>query len=276
MPKTEWENDGEANDQGQYVAVIDMEDGSRPQRFIGDSHRSVADQLMTAQLHATTHIGQQRSRIRELETPEPGTAPQRFERRPLSADDRFRVVADMSDPTKAPEAIKTVVEAEFGAPIETVRERLNTAAETDQAAQAAQETRQFMEETPDFFPSQHNNQLLVSHMQMSGMAPTKKNFGIAYERLRDAGLLQAKPDVEPPPREAIPSPGTTRPRPIVTHSTGIRSSDSSATPEMRQRQPKYTRDAIEKMPAKEYQDRYKNEPGFRAAVDKLYEQRPQA
>jgi hypothetical protein len=172
----------------------------------------------------------------------------------------------MGDPTKADAAIKTIVEAEIGAPLSEVRERLNSQNEADQAAAAAEEARSFMAETPDYTPTVFNNETLVKYMQSTGLAPTRKNFGIAFERLRDAGMFQANPNVLP--REEIPA---TRPRPVTTQSTGIRSTDSSGVPD-RQRQTKYTREQIERMPSAEYERRYRDERGFRDSVDKLYNQ----
>src|SRR5215813_2605259 len=155
MSKAELLNNGEPDENGKYVAVVDLEDGTNPQRFIGDSYREVAEKLLNAQMHATTHIRTQGARIRELEIPDAPPPRTKLQPRPLTADERFTVARDIGDPTRSPEAIKTVVEAELGGSLKDIREQLNSSMETEDAQLAATETRAFLEETPEFYQSDY-------------------------------------------------------------------------------------------------------------------------
>jgi hypothetical protein len=134
--KIEWANNGEAyeiNVDGEpkmvFSATIDLEDGEAVQKFEGESHKEITDKLLIAQANAT-------ARIRELRKPAqtpatPPKAPLQFSKKPLTADERFTMAQDLSDPEKAPEAIRRAVEAELGAPLETVREKLQSDQDRD-------------------------------------------------------------------------------------------------------------------------------------------------
>jgi len=270
-----WENDGEPNAEGQYVATIDMENGSGVQRFIGKTHKDVADSLLQAQASATQKITQL-SRDRKVDSlpAKPKLTP-----RALTADEKKRVAEDITDPDKVESAVSTVVEAHIGAPLPVVRERINELSEDEQAATAAEETKAFLRENPDFFPTPHNNQTLLRFMELNRMDPTRNNFAKAFIDLREANLLtpRPKPSTEPPPQPSPQDgirPGT---RPRGTSSTGLRNGDSGATPAARSNEPapKYTKIEILSMGDATYKDKFDNEPGFRELVDKLFS-KPQA
>jgi hypothetical protein len=132
--KTFWESEEEGN----YVAVVDMEDGSGQQRFEGATHKEVADKMMVAQANATALIKTQATKIKETTPVEHAKPVTEFKAKPLSADERLEVTTDLSDATKAPEAVKRIVESALGAPLDTVRERLGAQQEAESARRLLQ------------------------------------------------------------------------------------------------------------------------------------------
>ena len=276
--KHSWENNGEPNEEGQFVAVVDMEDGSRPQRFIGASHKEVADKLLNAQLNATAEISRQRTELRKLSKLTPAPA----EARPLTADERFQLGQDLQDPAKAPEAITRIVETTVPKEDEDTR-----------TARAVAETKLFMERTPEFYPCPHNKAMMLNYMQMpwtfatvephedKPLACTASNLCNIFERLKAAGLLLSRPQAptqQPEPsQEPIPPAVTTRPRGATPSSSGIRNADSSVRPTaVRTQRPKYTVAEIEAMSSEEYNKKLANEPGFAQLVNEAYSGRTAA
>lgn len=276
--KTYWENDGQPNDEGTFVAVIDMGDGSGIQRFEGSTQVEVANKLMVAQGNATAKIRQLSGKPAPVV---PDLAPDIVEFRPrsLTADERFKVATEVTDASRAPEAIRTVIEADLGAPLKLVADRINKDEQERLAREAAETSREWAAENPTFFQCQHNAITMKEFMVLKSMAVTKKNLSMAFEYLSEHGLLIAQPaNAEEEPEEAQPAPGglpannqpaaTTRPR--GSASTGLRAGDSSAAAPSKAAAPKYTKQQIEAMPEVEYRERYQNEAGFAALVDKLY------
>lgn len=167
-----------------------------------------------------------------------------------------------------------------------MRERNAADEEERQARQARAEAEAFVEETEDYEVCQHNSDTIARYMQVNGWAATKKNFAIAWERLKAAGLVVVKKPTATPNNEGgLPSqteegsqpdngglpaqtPVTTRQRGEIS-STGIRAGDSSGEPGTRKATPKYTAAQIQAMPREEYRHKYYNEPGFKELVDKL-------
>lgn len=283
MAKAIWENNGEPKD-GEFAAVIDLENGSGVQRFTGKDHKEVADKLMEAQLNASQKISDQEKEIRKNATPDPAPAARRMAPKPLTANDRFQVAQDISDPATAPEAIRRVVESAIGGSLEEIAERLNEDEEASLAAQIQNEAYAFATETPDYHICDHNTQVITKYMEMHNLALTKKNFGIAFEQLRAVGLIVPKPTAaaageEPPaqPEEGSEQPGglppqpvsRTRPRLATMSSTGIRNQDVGGAAGTQVAKAKYTRQQIDAMSQSEYKDKYDNEPGFRQFVDSL-------
>lgn len=265
-----WANDGEADRDGNYIAQIDLEDGSQPQTFRGRSHKDVADKLLTAQVHASRTIADLKKGIK----PDPAPARRTLDPKPLSAGERMQAVADLADPNKTDAAVTRIVESRLG-PIEGIREVINKSAEAEDARLSAQAAGAFAAETPDWWPSPHNKATLWNHMESNGMAKTRRNFGIAFDQLKSAGLVQMKPDDDNSSSEpdggsariATERPTTRQPR--ASFSTSIRSQDSSGEGGPRKTRPKFTRQDIEQMPAAEYKRRLETDPSFADAVNAL-------
>lgn len=260
----EWRNNGEPID-GEYVADVDAEDGSQVQTFKGATYKEVADKLLDAQFHGSRRINDLKRNV----SPDPKKPRTEFKPKALSADDRFQLQRDMSDPTKLPEAVSRIVEAQFGAPIEVVRQKLQAADEKEAAENAAAETKLFVERTPDWHPTEENKLALWNYMQTEGMEFTAHNFNIAFDALMEAGLVTMKPDgrettEEQAPERIVPQ-ATTRPR--GSFATGVRSTDVGSIPPGKVK-PRYTRQEIDTMPRSVYAQKM-NDPEFARFVNSL-------
>jgi hypothetical protein len=256
----DWTQQGE---NGLFEAVLDTEDGAQPQRFRGDSYKAVADKLADAQVHASRRIRELRQAI-PVDKQKPAAPVQQQ----LTPDQRFQIARDITDPAKSDQAIAALLRAQ-GIPVEEVRGIINAQREQQEHDEALEESQAFVAMTPDWNPSEHNKSMLVNYMKNNNMAPTRHNLSLAFEALREAGLVQPKPEEtsntnEP---ETYPEPiarATTRPRSTV--STGLRSAQGRTTPPAPPRS-KYTKQAIRNMSTNVYRDKLLHEPGFAAAVD---------
>jgi hypothetical protein len=132
----------------------------------------------------------------------------------------------------------------------------------------------FVQATPDYYPVQQNRDKLFAALKDNQLDLTRNNLALVFQTLSDQGELIAwpseatdgpvKPNGQPEPNSP-PSPTITRPRSV---STGIRSSDASATAPPPPTPKKITRADIERMSRAEYQERLRD-PAFKKAVDAL-------
>lgn len=276
--KTFWENEGEPNADGVVAATIDLEDGSSVSRYTGATMKEVADKLLTAQGNASVRIKQ----LKSERPPEKLRSRQPLKPRALTASERMEATHDLSDPTKAPEAVSRIVAAAIGAPLTEVASRLAESDDEDAARIAAEETQRFLRQTPEFYPTQHNNHVLMSYAEKFVGDATCANFITAFEYLRDHGLLTPRPEttstadgVLPEARtdEAQPSTSQTgvRTRPRLA-TTGLRNNDTSGQQPRTATRPasKWTKAGILMMNGDEYRKLFDNDPEFRTAVDALF------
>lgn len=269
--KIEWANDGNAVEvdvdgekKMMFSATIDLEDGQAIQKFEGESHKEITDKLLVAQGNAT-------KRIRELKTPPatPAAAPQK---KVLSADERFEITHDLTDPNKAPEAVLKMVRL-ADEEKETKEREQRELYDRVQAAIA-----QFKEEATDYILCQHNEDLIIKYGELHRYAPDDvTSYHDIWTALKKAGLaVLTQPETTEDPNNpqqrtrrdgGLPATSTTRPR-LASSSTSLRRGDSDDAPGAPAKQ-KYTRDDIDNMPDDEYDEKLANEPGFRKLVDTL-------
>lgn len=279
--RTFWENDSEplaaGEHAGEYAATVDLEDGSPVSRYYGHSHKEVADKLLVAQGNASQRIRELRSESLRGQQPDALPATAEFRPRELTADERYNMAQNITDPVHSAEVIEQVVEAKLGAPLETLRARLAQGDEEKRAASARAEALAFAEETPDYFACPHNITSMLNYMKHRGLAYTRKNFAIAFEELKAVKLIVFAPSTENPATIPGAQPATaTEPtaqpttRPRLAASTGLRAADASANARPTGRAEKYTLAQIEAMSTREYRDKVSGEPGFREMVDRIY------
>lgn len=285
--KSYWENNGDANAEGKFVYVVENEETGEKQIFEGKSPAEVTDKMGQAQANATM-------KIRELSGHAPARVttqtPPKFERRELSADEQFDAGRKLQSPETAAEAVRTIVEAELGAPISQVREQLSAEVSRERAIQIRKAAADFAAATPDFFVCKQNKETIIAYMQTHDLDfGVTANYSEAYRWLNDNRLLIVKPAPTPtvvppaPPTPAAstparlatePAPVTVRPRGVVS-ATGPRAGDSSGLP-ARKTPPRYAPDDIRKMDQATLQFKLHNEPGFRELIDSFEQPAPAA
>lgn len=267
---------------GLFKAHLDMEDGSGIQVFEGATEKEVIDKLLVAQANATQKIREQNRALRGSVQPDPAQPETVIQRKPLSADEQFQATEDLREPTKAPGAIKRIVEAELGAPLEVVRKKLNEGDQSEAVRQGQQTAAEWMADYPEHFPSLHNSKVIMNYLRNNNWAVTKKNLTLAFEDMSEAGLLQiitqapvqGEDEEERQPGEHEEQPRADSRPAVVTRpraaSTGLRNRQtSSGAPRQPQTSTKLTVAEIEKMPEAEYREKYRD-PAFRKAVDDAY------
>jgi hypothetical protein len=273
-----WLNDGEPDENGEYVAVIENNAGQRISTFKGTSYREVADKLLHSQANANREI----SRLRR---PDRAVAPAQMtvQDKPISPGDRLRLATELSDPNRVVEAVTEIVtSAAGGVAPRAVAQNLADMSEQQLRDYYLAEAEAFKAACPDYYPVQQNQTKIFEVLQRNQWDVTRNNLGIVFQTLQEQGEMipwpeETEPAAEPPaapngkmsatqsaPGPNPPSP-TSRPRSI---STGIRSTDASAFPPPPKAPPKLTRADIDKMPRREYEEKLRD-PAFRKAVDNL-------
>lgn len=272
-----------------------------PQRFEADTQQELIDKLAAAHENASSALYRTRQQVKlgTMLEPDPDEPILTFEPRPLTADERVKLTKDLSDPAKAADAHRVLLEAELGAPIETVRASLREGEIAKRVTSIRQAIAQFKAETPEYVECELNSDNMKKYMEKKGkdgtpLRYTVKNLKIAFEDLKNSSLLtlqapkaavtEPAPKADPPaaaapvPPEAIPPAATTPPAipvPVTevrpkNSSSGLGRENSSAAPSSEA--PKTVgisiRD-INKMSASEYNEKLRD-PEFRKAVEALY------
>lgn len=140
--------------------------------------------------------------------------------RTLSAEERFQLSQDINDPEKSVEAINKIFEASVGYTAEQMRQQFDDARMAKLQNQAFVNYKVFEQSVDGFYPTPDNAKLLTDWMFSKRLAPSVKNYELAFSTLRGAGLLQEAPTV----REVTPAPAlapvaalapSTEPKPVV-------------------------------------------------------------
>jgi hypothetical protein len=263
-----------------FRRVIDLKDGSGVQVFEADTAEELLDLLAEAQVNATKKIAAQDTELKATRrasmTPDPEETATGLKPRELTADQRFEIGQRLANPATAVEATRELIEAELGAPLPEVRKRLDTSDAGLREQRAQREGYLFATSTPEWYATEENKKKLIAHMVEEKMAMTQKNFGIAFEDLSAAGLLEMRASEEetdatrqPERRQAAadsaPANDRVRVTPRSATSSSIASRGSGAprggTPA---KMP--TADEIDRMPLKEFDERMKD-PAFKKHVD---------
>lgn len=268
---------------------IDLGDGSGKQVFEGDTWEELADKLADAQLHATKKIAEQDTELkatrRAAVTPDPEEVVTGLKPRELTTDQQFEIGQRLANPATAVAATRELIEAELGAPIADVRKRLS---ETDASAREQRSYREaflFANETPDWYPTTENKKKLLAYMDEKKMARTQKNFGIAFEDMSSAGLLEMREALNSEGEheetdatretarraaaaDSAPANDRVRVTPRSATSTSIASRGSGA-PRGGTAAKMPTADEIDRMPLAEYDKRIQSDPAFKKHVDNL-------
>lgn len=280
------------NDNGDPVGPL--------QHFEADTQKELLDLVAAAHKNSAKKMYDTMKKVKvgDLITPDPERPIQRFERKPLSADDRTRLIAATKDPQTGPEAFKQLLEAEFGVPFDAIRESLQYVEIDRRIKEAQNQTDLFLNAHPEYVSTDSNQELILKWLEKRNYAITRKNLELAYEDLTGANMLtiqasspapkptpqvsavatSTEPVIPAPPQpETIPPVATTAPaitetpaevRPKIS-SSGLGRTDGSATPSTTP--PKVagiTPQQINRMSSTEFDERLKD-PAFRKMVDEM-------
>ena len=229
---------------------------------------------LSRQLSESVANGTRRIREMKLGNPVKLTAPEgadledddlddipEFKPRELTADEKFAIANKLRDPATMVEGFDELTEARTGAkPADIARIQRKAAEDAKKAKLNSAVTLArangiaFQESHPEFVPNEANANAmltyLTSHKDEKGraMAPTLKNFEIAFKALADDGMLilrEPEPEPEPKPvvNEPAPVPRNEEPAP-ATRTRGaadlpstIKPTDSSSSTNVRSQRP---------------------------------------
>jgi hypothetical protein len=170
-----------------FTRTIDLGDGSGAQVFTADSLEGLVDKLTTAQTHATR-------KIREL-TQVAKVVPKAPEKKQLTPDEEYLLGQRLiSEPSKA---VKELLEAEYGMPIEEIKAAAAAARQISQERVEAASGNAWIEKNPDFHNSDANGRRIRQYInRFCDGGLTVENMDTAYAALKADGLLQDKPAAE--------------------------------------------------------------------------------
>ena len=237
---------------GRICLVIEPDDKNLPTiRTYGRDKEEVLDKVAN-----TAETGQ--AEIHRLRSARPATptitAPTPSPTA-LTADELARATADLSNPAKSAQAVKTLLK---GAGFDADAQRFKD--DTRRMAETAQE---WERQHPDKLWSDSRNQrLLVDtailhcgfHRSMSAEA-----LDAAYAYLLERNMLFAVEEVIP----AVPPDGNQDSRTPVHNASSYRSNALRATPPARVEKPRYTDAELEAMNSRQLREKIEHEPGFR-------------
>lgn len=239
-----------------------------PQVFESDDPQEVIDKLAEAHQHASRKIAELRGKI------QPDTAQPIPEYKPksLSADEKWKLTQELTNPDTADSAFDRLFEARVGASPEQVRTTLRKVSETDRKIDERAEAEAFYDYNQDYQPCLQNLENLNKFFEQNpNYARTRKNLELAWEEMKRGGLAVLKSTEQPkeaakPEAEIAPQ---TRPR--GSTSTALFSQHTSAQQrgwETRKANESFAEE-VRKMTQAEYKRRIISDPAFRQKVDNL-------
>lgn len=299
-PKSKYWNEGRQK----FVMTSQVTDESGtpvgpPQTFEADTLDELLEKKDAAHRNAAARLYEARAQVKlgtMLES-DPEEPLHTFEERQLTADEMVAVNKMLNDPAKAAQAHKILFEAQFGAPIETIRTKLRNLEINERVSSIQQEITAFRVAHPQYVECEENKNRIERYMTKNNLRWNRKNLGIAFEDLSASGLMIVQapkapetpapaapaaaevPTPAPAPTPEIPAAATQTPeipapstevRPKQS-SSGLGRNNSTAAPAGGEapKAPGITARDINRMSAAEYQEACKN-PEFVKQVNALY------
>lgn len=258
-----WDNKEVPGRGTKFCLVIDPEDGTQPIKIHGWSEQEVLEKAAHSVETAQATINRLRA-----QAPARPTAPVAA---PVSSEEQMNATADLSNPAKAPAAVKTLLRA-GGFDVD----RMSFDENVRRVAAIAQE---WEAQHPEFPQDARNQRLLLDKATLLAgrfVDITAETLDKAFQELaaRDMLFEAAAPANEPhnPPTPPNAPDGNSAPVERPRTATSYRRTALNApnapltTPKP---PPKYTRADIDAMNSKVYRDKYDNEPGFAELVNSL-------
>ena len=272
------------DDNGDFILVIENNNGGRVSTFKGKSMEEVADALADSQVHANREI----TRLRK---PDAGRQSVRVEPKEITPADRLRLSNEISDPNTVVEAVEEIFTRRSGLTPNKLGAEFGRMTQADQDKYFGDEAQAFRDEYPEFYPVPQNRDALFEELRANGWDLTRNNLALAFQTLKEREALIPWPDdtQEQIPQDRTPAPAlqpafinggngyangqttapvapSPRPRSV---STGIRHSDANASAPPRPQPKKYTRADIERMSRADYNEKLRSDPDFRRQVDAM-------
>lgn len=267
-----WLNDGEPDENGDYIAIIENTKGGRISTFKGKTHKEVADQLLNSQVNANLEII-------KLRKPDAARPPMRVQPKELSPADRLRLSAEITDPEKVVEAVEEIVTARQGISPDRLGAEFGRMNDEERERYMGEEAFAFTRANPDYYPVPQNRDAIFEILKFNDWPITRNNLQIAFETLKEQGFNfvpwpeQTEEETQPTKPngngngQATVTYITPNPRPRSV-ATGLRNADVSGQAPPPPKKPKYTRADIERMSRAEYTEKLRD-PEFRRQVDAM-------
>jgi hypothetical protein len=246
----EKDGNGKKLTDGRVCLVIEPEDASLPTiRTYGRNKDEVLEKVARTAETAQAEI----NRLRRAPKPTvvtptvtASTLP------PLTADEQARATADLSNPAKAPEAIKILLR---GAGVDVDRMKLD-----EDARRISVIATEWERNTPDFPRDPRNRRLLMNTAVLRfGPNITADALNAAYQELLQHGMLfEAAAEVTP----VVQPDGNQDSRTPVRNATSYRSTTLRGTAPVMVATPRYTRAQVDAMNSRQLRDKIENEAGF--------------
>lgn len=257
-----WDNKEIAGRGTKFCFVVDPEDGTHPIRTYGWTKEEVLEKLGKTAESAQQVINRQRATVSQPRTAAAQPAVPPTPARPaVTAEQRMQATADLQNPAKSSEAIKTLLRAEG---LDLDKNRLQ-----EEARRAGAVAQEWERSHPDFPSDERNQRLLMNTAvkNVGGLAGiTTAALDTAYEELLRYNMLFEVAPVEegtPPAPPNENSASVTRRQATSYRAATLR---APVTPVV-DKKPKYTRAEIDDMNSKVYQDKFEHEPGFKELVN---------
>ena len=254
-----WENKEVEGRGTKFCLVIDPEDGTHPIRTYGWSKDEVLEKVSRTAETAQQVINRQRNNSPANGN---GSAPKPHVSSVPAApkvtpDEQMQATADLSNPAKAPGAVKTLLRA---AGVDVDRERIRQDAE--RVAAIAQE---WEGQHPEFAASDERNKRLLLNTASAKVGFSNINaaaLDAAYEELRRFDMFFTEAAIpEPSPLPNAPNGNSAtvdRPRTATSYrTTSLRSGTPAVTTK-----PKYTVAEVDQLNSKQLREKIEREPGF--------------
>jgi hypothetical protein len=206
--------------------------------------------------------------------------------RELTIEEKAQFARDILDPSKFDEVNTRLIEAQLGAKPEEIRGRINDQEQRLANIEARQEAEAFAYANPEYYVCVDNFQTITAWMVKNGLSPVRENFQLAYDTLKEQGLMIQAPipqaPIPVPPVAVVPP--VVPPAPVETREPlpvpPVRPAPSGLTRDFTSSDgtppPKVTltiRD-VERMPSAEYKHRILTDKTFAKQVDELYTRKP--
>jgi len=179
-----------------------------PQHFEADTQKDLLEMVKAAHKNAAKEMYKTKKAVKigNLITPDPERPLNKYERKPLTADERVRIANAMKDPQTASDAAKTMIEAELGVPFDVMRDSLQYLEIRRRIEEAQEQTDLFLRAHPEYVNADSNKEMILKWLEKRNLAITHKNLELAYEDLTSTNpplLIVQRPT--PPPQSAAPT-----------------------------------------------------------------------